>query len=386
MERFHMKRFIIGTAALALALAPAIASAATFAAREEYASGAADRVAGNLYVAAGTASVGASVGGDVSVVGGNIAVTGSVAGDVAAGGGSIQLIGDVGGDVRAGGGQINISGHVRGDVAVLGGAIHLLPGSVVDGDVAVLGGQLTVDGIVNGSVTMTGGRLSVNGTVVGPVSARLDESLVLGPEASIGGTLAYRAPAEASLREGAVRGGVSYEPSARVRSEHAVKGVAWAVLGLLTALKTLAYLGLAALIVWRWRRPALEVIQEGAAAWAASFGRGLVYLILVPVAAVLLLVSFVGAIPGGLALAGYVALMPVASVLAGMFLGSLLEKLFRKLPVMGLGWGTALGGVLLYRLIGPVPLVGFLVHAFLFVAMFGVLAHRIQRVLTGRSL
>lgn len=381
-----MKRFIIGAGALALALAPVTASAASFAAREEYASAASERVEGNLYVAAGTASVGAAVGGDLSAVGGTIAVTGSVGGDIAVGGGNVQLLGGVGGDVRAVGGQIAISGRVRGDVAALGGAIHLLPGSVVDGDVAVIGGQLIADGIINGSIRMTGGRLSLNGTVAGPVDVSVSEELAVGPDARIGGALAYKAPKEATIGEGVVRGLVSYEPFHGPRAEGAAKGVAWAVLGLVTAMKTLAYLGLAALVVWRWRRPALDAIQEAATSWGASFGRGLVYLILVPIGAVLLLVSFVGAIPGGLAIAGYVALMPVASVLAGMFLGSLLEKMFRKSPAMSLGWKTALGGVLLYRIVGAVPLLGTLVHLLLFVAMFGVLAHRIQRLLTTRPL
>lgn len=379
-----MKRFIVGSAALILALAPAAASAASFAAGEEYTAAASERVAGNLYVAAGTASVGASVGGDLSIAGGTTAVTGSVAGDIGAAGGNVQLLGSVGGDVRAAGGQITISGHVRGDVAALGGTVHLLPGSVVDGDVAVIGGQIIADGIINGSVKVNGGRLTLNGTVAGDVSARLGEALTVGQDARINGALAYRAPKEVSLTDGAVRGQVSYEPFRDIHADRAFKGAAWAVLGLVTALKTLAYLGLAALIVWRWRRPALEAVQEASLSWGSSFGRGLVYLILVPLGAVLLMVSFVGAIPGGIALAAYIALMPVASVLAGMFLGSLLQKWFRKLPAMDLGWVTALGGVLLYRLIGPVPAIGFLVHLLLFVAMFGVLAHRIQRAVTGR--
>jgi hypothetical protein len=37
--------------------------------------------------------------------------------------------------------------------------------------------------------------------------------------------------------------------------------------------------------------------------------------------------------------------------------------------------------VLLYRIISPIPVLGFIATALLFLALFGVLAHRVQQAL-----
>jgi hypothetical protein len=143
----------------------------------------------------------------------------------------------------------------------------------------------------------------------------------------------------------------------------------------------LAYLGAAALVVWLWRRPASAFLQEAVSAWWRSVGTGLVYLILVPLAAVLLLVSLVGLFPGILLGLGYAAALIAANVLGGILLGCLVAMAFTRRNVVHVTWTTALGGVILFRLISLVPIVGGLAAFLLFLAAFGVLADRMRRAI-----
>lgn len=373
-------------ATVAFAATPLTALAATLTAGEQYSLPTDKSVSGNLYVAAGTATVGGRVTGDLYATGGTVAVPGSVGGDVMVGGGTVQILGPVDGDVRVIGGTLAVSSRVGGDIAAVGGTIHVLPGATVSGDILVAGGQVIIDGVVNGSVRSAVGGLVVNGTVRGAISAKVGEKLEVGPDASVTGMLAYTGPKEAVIAEGAVlSGGTEYTPKKFGNAEsRAPKAVLWAVVGVVTGLQMLAALGLAALLVWRWRRQSLEIIAGVRDAFWPSLGRGLAFMILVPIAAVLLLVSIIGSLPAVLLIMAYCAAMILTKALAGMLFGSLVVMLVSKKRVPDLTWGSALGGVIGLKIIGLVPVIGWFVGAVATVTVFGALAHRIQMNLSGR--
>lgn len=359
-----MRKYIGALAVLALAAMPVVAQAATFVARQEYASGPSERLAGNLYVAGGTVSVGSSVGGDLMAAGGNITVTGAVGQDVAAVGGTVQLLGPVNGDARISGGQLMVSGRVSGDLLAAGGTVHLLPGAVVQGDLYATGGQVILDGTVQGSVHMSGGQLTVNGTINGALTYHSSKLARIAPDARIGGP-------------------VTYEPTG-IGAERAPRAVLWMLVGVLTAMRMLMFLGMAALIVWRWRRQALAVMQEAMDGFWPHTGRGLAFAVLIPLAAVLLLMSFIGTIAGGLLLLAYVAGIAIAKVLAGMFLGAWLSALIAKRQVLHITWANALGGTILIQLLTLLPVIGWIVQILAFLSLFGVLAERARKQLALR--
>jgi cytoskeletal protein CcmA (bactofilin family) len=370
-------------AAGVLVFAPLSADAATLVAREQLSLSPLERVSGNFYAAGGSVSIGAPVTGDVMVAGGSVAVTGLISGDLAVTGGTVQVLGPVSGDVRVMAGQTTIAGRVGGDLVLAGGTVHLLPGAVIGGDLYAAAGTTTIDGAVNGDARTVGGLLAINGTVNGDVQARMQERLVLGSAARIGGALRYHAPVEATIASGArVTGGVAFDRSLRLRSRDLSAGAALGtVASLLTGFAMLASLGMAALVVWRYRRPALEVIAEASDGFWPSLGRGLVYGLLTPIAALLLLVSIIGSIPGVLALMLFGAVCILARVLAGILLGALLEKIIRRQQTLRIGWVGALGGTVAFRLLAFIPVVGWLITLFLGLAVFGVLAQRAQKAL-----
>lgn len=379
-----MKRFLSVLAMGLLALSPTSALAATIHAGEQYSLAAQKAVSGNLYVAAGTTTIGGRITGDVFALGGTITLSGSVGGDIAAGGGTIQILGPVDGDVRILGGTSTINDRVGGDLVVLGGTVHVLPGAIISGDMIVAGGQVIIDGAVYGNLTYTGGSLTINGSVRGDISAKLKEQLEIGSAALVSGAVSYRAPREMILVDGArILGEVSYEPRGRAGKNVAVpREVFWAVLGVVTGMRLLAVLGLVALLVWRWHRQVLEVFASVRSGFWASLGHGLAYSILVPIASVLLLISFVGIMPGALLLLIFAGALMLTKALTGMLLGSWLVMMFKKRETLHISWGSAFGGVILLELAGLVPVLGWLLCTALWLAVFGALGHRIQQHLS----
>lgn len=381
-----MKRFVSTLAVAALALLPLSALAATLGSGDQYSLSPQKVVNGNLYIAAGTATVGGRVSGDIWATGGTVSLNGSVGGDVTAAGGTVEVLGSVAGDVRATGGTVTVSERVGGDFVVAGGSVHVLPGAVVQGDLIVAGGQVAVDGTVMGSVRMVGGMLSLNGTVNGDVHARSQRQIVLGSTAQIRGDFDYRSSKAAQMDAGSSVGGkVTFNPTNQVSmGQGTPQRIFWAVITVVTGMKLLAMLGLAALLMWRMKRESLEVIVEAHDQIWPSLGRGLAYSILMPIAAVLLIVSFIGALPGALLMMLYIAMWILTQALAGMFFGAWIAMLINKHP-MHLTWTSALGGVVLLLLVSLIPFIGWIIGAVASLAVFGALANRAHHHWSSRT-
>jgi len=381
-----MKRFSSTLAVLAVAMMPLSVMAATLVSGQQYSLPTQKIVEGNLYSAAGTSTIGGRVTGDVLAVGGTVSLAGAVGGDVLAVGGTLQVLGPVGGDVRVAGGTVSVNDRVGGDFLVAGGTVHLLPGATVQGDLIVAAGQVIVDGSVMGSVRMVGGMLTVNGTIAGDVRARADQQIVLGSSAQIRGNFDYRSSKAAQMDAGAFVGGkVTYSAINKVSIDQtAPKRFLWVLVGIVTGMELLASLGLAALLMWRWRRQSLEVLVQACDAFWPSIGRGLAYGILVPIAAILLLISFVGSFPGALLLMAYIAVCILTKALAGMLLGASLVMVVKKQKVIHLTWVSALGGVIVLRVVSLIPVVGWIISIVATIVVFGVVAHRIQQQLASR--
>jgi hypothetical protein len=351
----------------ALAVMPMAANAATLATGQQYSLSSTQNVEGNLYVAAGTSTLGGNVLGDVVSVGGTVSLAGSVGGDALIIGGTLQVLGPVGGDVRAAGGTISINDRIGGEVIIAGGMIHLLPSAIVQGDLLIAGGQVVIDGTVQGNVRMVGGQLTINGTVNGNVSARADKPIIKGDSAIVRGVTTF------------TQNNKSIHVNANMP-----RGILWAVIGVITGMKLLAMLGLGILLMLVWRREALEIFTEVKGAFLQSVGRGIVYGILVPIAAILLLVSIIGSLGGIVLLLGYAIAMILAMALAGMFVGAWISKVVRKQAAIRLTWLSALGGIVLLSIVSLIPIIGWIVVKIVELAIFGVVTHSIQNRLSSR--
>ena len=137
---------------------------------------ASERVADDLYVFAGTATIDGSVDGDIVAFGGQVSVNGEVSGDLIVAGGTVTIAGDVQGDGRVAGGSLTVAGSVGEDLVIAGGQATLAGGASVGGDLIASGGSVSVGGDVMGNVEASAGTYSRTGTVGGV------ENVVQSPE------------------------------------------------------------------------------------------------------------------------------------------------------------------------------------------------------------
>jgi len=335
---------------------PVVAMAAEVRTGQSPTLSATETVNNGLYLLGGTVSSGGKVNGDLVAGGGTILVNGPVSQDILIGGGTISVLSDVGNDVRIGGGNVVIAGKVGNDVAVAAGQTQIL-GSV-GGDVIWAGGALTISAPVGGKLQLIGGQVTINSHVKGDVSFN-GTKLTLGKDAVIDGNLDYKAASAAIVEAGAVvKGKTTYtEQTSTKGSPISTKGL----IALLSAFflgKFLAALLFALVLGLCFKRIALTLIVNATEHPFLELGRGLITLIVLPIASVIALITLIGIPFGALGLLLFGVLMLTASAWAAVIIGSCLQKSYYKLAEYQLTWQWILLGVLIYSLLGLVPILG----------------------------
>jgi cytoskeletal protein CcmA (bactofilin family) len=323
------------------------------------------------------------------VAGGSLSVTGDVLDDALVVGGSVTLLGMVGDDLRVAGGQVQVNSLVGGDFVGAGGSINILPDAVIEGDLVVAGGEVILDGVVNGDVRLVGGRLVLNGTVMGDVKARLDEDLVVGTGAVVMGELSYKARKEGIISEFAQIGSVVFEPrlDAIVKDGDVGKkaaGVFALIAAFIASWRFLMLLGFTLLVVLAWKKWANQVVETASNSFLRSFGLGLVMFIVTPVIIALLLMSLVGTLVGLFGIAAYAAVLILSKVFAAVLAGAILARLLSRRKAWQITWPWAIFGVVALKIVGLVPILGWLAGVVLMLAALGILMRQIMDMLHVR--
>ena len=318
-----------------------------------------ETVNGDYFAAGEKVVVSGTVRGDAYIAGGNIRIDGNIDGDLLVAGGDIEIAGRVGGDVRAAGGDVTVLGDVGKNLTLLAGSGEVLPGAKLGGNVVALGGDVLVETPVPGSLTSAAGGLTVADSVGNGINAFVGE-LNLTSKASVAGDLTYWSEEQADISKEATISGkvIQNKPEKKVDTQQAEKFFAGIKIGfdiffLLSALLVgLAFAGLLPNFV---RRISNMVLGRP---WA-SLGFGFLALIVMPIAAVILMVTVIGLPVGLLTLVGYMALLWLSKVFVSFAVGRrILDLMGRK--GAGLVLSLVLGLVVL-GVLDWVPIVGGLV-------------------------
>lgn len=127
---------------------------------------------GNLYLAGEDIDINAITKGDLIVAGGEITVRDSLMDDALIAGGKIRLNGVASDDVRMAGGQIIVESDVYGDLVIGGGDITVTDEVTVYGDLIVAGGDVEFAGFVKGLTKIYGGTIDFKGIAGGEVEMK----------------------------------------------------------------------------------------------------------------------------------------------------------------------------------------------------------------------
>ena len=271
----------------------------------------------DLYVAAGFVRIEGDVAGDVTALAADLRVEGQVGGSVNALSGRTVVEGSVGRTLRVAGGLVEIRGRVGGDVIVAGGWARIHPGSSVDGDVVVWGGSVDVDGRVGGDVRGSATRMTLGGPITGSVDVGVSH-LDVNSGASVAGDLAYTSPWEASIPAGAEIGGdVRYTSANPVAIDDAET-----TMTLLGPLRRLLWALITGAVIVALLPRGAELVARRVRRLLPSFATGLVAVWLVPLLAILLILTPVGLPIGVIAALCWGIALYVGPIFAGLALGS----------------------------------------------------------------
>ncbi len=332
-----------------------------------------ETVPGDLYAFAGSVRVDGAVAGDAWAVGREVLVEGQVGGDLGAGAAEVKVTGEVGGDLRASGGNLVVSGKIGRNVLLMGARIVVGREARVGGTVYASGGHVRIEGQVDGPVRVTAGKVVLGGRIGGTVRVDCDELEIL-PGCRVAGDLEYDTRTEPRVPEGAVAGKVTRVDLGRARreAEHgagssvSIRSLFAPALGLAWRVLFHGYLAFVSLVtgilLFLFFRRFLAGAIDRCADWGglgASFGTGLVALLLLLVLGVICIFPFL-MIPLGFGvwcLLG--ALLFFGGVVGKAVAGCLvLRPLLRRTahPVLAL-----VVGVLVTWIVGLVPWLGGLV-------------------------
>lgn len=325
-----------------------------------------ERIINDVYIAGGSVSSAGNVIGDLIAGGGAVLISGDVSQDLFVGGGNVNILSNITDDARIGGGTVTITGRVGGDLMVGGGQVTI-SGSGVGGDVVIGGGSIRLDSSVAGDLLIAGGEVYINSLVSGNVNIKADK-ITLGKNAVISGNLTYESSKELVKETGAVVKGTT---DFKLRSTNVDPQKAFEVFSSIFLLwKSLTLLVCGLVFGFVFRRYGKEITAIGFNNPLRELGKGLIAVIVIPIASMLLLVTLVG-FPFGIAgLLGFIISMLFAWILTPIILGSIVYKYFSK-KELEISWKTVILGVFLYIILGILPFIGNLAQILLMLLTLG---------------
>ena len=272
-------------------------------------------------------------------------------------GGDVEISQSVDGPLTLIGGSVTLDAPVSGTVRSAGGTVTLGPDAAIMGDVSIAGGTVDVEGPILGDLHAAGGDVRINGQVTGDASIAAG-SLVLGPHARIEGRLTFHGSELHRDAGSQVIGGVERwgshgwlrEPTIAERFAHG-----WLWTGALVLLAAL----IAAALPDASRRMAQEL---GERPWITPL-LGLLALFVIPVAAVLMMITIIGIPVALLTLAFYAALLLVGYVWLAVVVGGMLLDRVKPETAARTAWrmGAAVLAMLVLAILVRAPFIGGLV-------------------------
>ena len=306
----------------------------------------------DLYLAGNSITVDGVINGDLIAAGSEIKVTGTINGGIIVAGGSIIVTGNVTNDIKAAGGEVRIDGDVGDNVLVFTGNLVLEKNARIARDLTLGAGTATIDGIVNGNINGGASNMEMRGVTKGNVTVNIDNNIKLSPGAIIGGNLEYTAPRPGEI-SGIVSGTTTYKETP-VRKENFMSRLPGEIIGYFWLL----LIGIISLIL----APELtqKISDNISVKPLKNLLWGLLFLIITPIVAVLLLITIIGIPLSLILLAVYIILLYISRIYIGLWvgqyvLGKLKQETRSRVLAMALGLIIVVIGINL-------PIIGGLIH------------------------
>src|SRR3989338_4344237 len=351
--------------ATGIAISPLFALASSVHFGEYFLKGA-EKASDDIYVVGETATFAGSVAGDVVSISRKNFSESEIAGDAFLIGEEVYVQGPVGDDIRIIGGMVTLDGTVKDDVVVIGSKIRIGKAARIEGSLYAVGGEVEMDGTVVGDMKVASAAFRMSGVAEG--DTELWGKAVFAQGSRIGGDFIYhtrgKAPAPTNV---SITGKTILDEARRGAST----GIPNPFSRRFLALKALMMLALGFTLFFFVRDRTEDVLLDILPHFGVRVLRGLLIVILMPLAIILLLPSVIGIPIAILFAASFVVLLLLSWVYAGVLLGAWCERFFFKRSPFPLSYRPVLLGIIFISLISLIPLVGLLFHGILLLAAAG---------------
>ncbi len=334
--------------------------------------------------------------GDLYAFGSNVQIDGNVTGDVIAAGANVIINGNISDDLRVVGAKVIINGQVGKNVTV--GAAELTFGEMsrVNGSVIAGAGDSMFAGEINGKLWLGSGNAILAGDFNNDVEVNAD-NLTSRSSVYIAGDLKARvgadSTAEASLTQDQVGGkiDISRQPvkestqTKKVKVDSKKVGSALVVAEIVKIVfKFITGMIVGSLALYFLPQVSKKVVSYLTTNPLASLGYGFATLILVPIAALLLMVMVVTLPLGVFSLFVYIMMLMAAKWVSAKAIGTWLAKLVDEKWLKNDYVQLALGLFILFT-IGAIPVLGWAVKAVSLFLGTGALANLLIETLSKRG-
>jgi cytoskeletal protein CcmA (bactofilin family) len=374
-----MRKTLVSSALFFLLL-PLSLSASTFELGQDYFLSRDDSIDGDLYVASVNSTIAGLVSGDLLVAGNVIFLGDEVSEDAFLVGRKVSSFGNVGGDLRIMAESAHLKGDVGRSLVSVSGELIILPETSISGDVYFAGGKFSLEGSLKGDLKIAAGEVFINGEISGDTEIAADK-LSLGPNAVLQ-SLTYSSAEEALIDEAArIEGTIDFrEIASRPRAEKFIPTF-WNTLSLVKFIMLL----IGALVLHGiFRRVSERFVSNGIEHFWKSLLWGFLFLVAVPVAMVLVALTFVGIPFVLIGVSIYLLLIILAFFYGPVLLGSLIYRFVKKEKEFRVTWKTILLGVALASILDYVKYGGAGIRFVFLLSALGsiiiVIAHKFREV------
>lgn len=341
---------------------------------------------GDYFAMGSTVEISGTVNGDVYILAEQVVIDGVINGDLLCAGGSIDISGRVLRNCRLAAGQILLSGTVGNNVTAVAGNVQLLSSGSIGGSFVATSGNIDLASSIGSEATVFASNLRLSSHLHQGLQGYIGQMRITS-RAIIDGDLDYRSGSPAWIESGAViKGTITHHPSF---VHELVKGT-W-IHGFLVGSKVLAtlmnfmYTFVIGVILIRMFPKNLEAALNALKGHPLrSLSYGLMLLVLLPLAALILLMTILG-VPFALTLIAANVIGFYTAKVYSIFAVS--NWLFGKVGLRQNRLPSFFYGTLLYFCLAAIPVFGTIVAfaAMLFGLGAGILAQTKRGIFTSHS-
>lgn len=338
----------------------------------------------NLYIGAVQAIILGTAKHDTAVVSGKSVLAGVFEKDVISI--SIETVseGQFNEDLRIVGPNVVVSSEVAGDLFVAGGNVLITKEASIGGDLVVIAGNVNIEGDIKGKTKIVAGLVNIAGTLQGR-AAVTTQKLTVGPGAKTLANVFYFAPERAVISSDAsIEIPLKYNAIGTINDSQFLERALLSVNDFWILFKFVTTLVMSFILVYVFKVFSQSIVDLSRKDFWRMLVFGFVFAFLIPILALVFMISLFALPIGLILLLFYAFLFIVTPALSGILIGMVIIRLFHR-DHHEISFVDAMIGVVALIVIQFIPLVGSIFSVIMFLVSVGSIVYYLHLRFRGKK-